>query len=69
MKTFPAEILSISAIELSRRLHSREVTAVELMKATLARIDDVNPKVRAIVALRKGMWYGGLFVALVCRYM
>ena len=55
MKTFPAEILSISAIELSRRLHAREITAVEVLRTTLDRIDNVNPKIRAIVALRKGM--------------
>lgn len=53
MKTFPAEILSISAIELSRRLHAREITAVEVLRTTLDRIDNVNPKIRAIVALRK----------------
>mmetsp|Transcript_32539 Transcript_32539/g.68425 ORF Transcript_32539/g.68425 Transcript_32539/m.68425 type:complete len:519 (-) Transcript_32539:3821-5377(-) len=53
MKTIPAEILSISAVELSRRLHSREIKAVDLLTTTLDRIDDINPKVRAIVALRK----------------
>ena len=54
MKTVPAEILSISAIELSRRLHAREVTAVDLLKMTLDRIDEVNPKLHAIISLRKG---------------
>mmetsp|Transcript_1480 Transcript_1480/g.3350 ORF Transcript_1480/g.3350 Transcript_1480/m.3350 type:complete len:530 (-) Transcript_1480:217-1806(-) len=53
MKIFPNEVLSVSAIELSRRLHSREITAVELLQTTLDRIDDVNPKLRAIIALRK----------------
>ena len=48
------EILTLSAIELSRRLHSREVTAVQLLTATLNRIDEVNPKINAIIALRKG---------------
>ena len=58
MKTSLPEILSISAIELSRQLHAREVTAVELMKTTLDRIDDINPKINAIVVLRKGVLYG-----------
>ncbi len=48
MKTIPPEALTISA--LSRWLHSREITAVELLKTTLDRIDRVNPKIRAIVA-------------------
>lgn len=57
MKTIPtaSEILSISAIELSRRLRAREITAVGLLRATLDRIDRVNPDVNAIVALRKGI--------------
>eukprot|EP00956_Cyclotella_meneghiniana_P001202 scaffold1350_cov56-Cyclotella_meneghiniana.AAC.15 len=53
MKTIPAESLTLSAIDLSRRLHSREITAVELLKATLERVDEVNPKIRAIIALQK----------------
>ena len=59
MKTIPAEALTLSAIDLSRRLHSREITAVELLKATLERIDEVNPKIRAIIALQKGTWVKG----------
>lgn len=56
MKALPAaaELLTLSAIELSHRLQSREVKAVDLMKTTLERIDEVNPKVNAIIALRKG---------------
>jgi amidase len=48
------DILSLSAIELSQRLHSRKITAVELLTATLKRIDDVNAKICAIIALRRG---------------
>lgn len=47
--------LTLSAIELSRRLHSREMKATELLQITLDRIDEVNPKIHAIVALEKGM--------------
>ncbi|KAL3769322.1 hypothetical protein ACHAWO_007521 [Cyclotella atomus] len=47
------DILSLSAIELSQRLHSRKITAVELLTATLKRIDDVNAKICAIIALRR----------------
>lgn len=49
MKALPAaaELLTLSAIELSHRLQSREVKAVDLMKTTLERIDEVNPKVNA----------------------
>ena len=45
MKALPAatELLTLSAIELSHRLQSREVKAVDLMKTT-----------HAIIALRKG---------------
>lgn len=48
------EVLTLSAIELSHRLHSREVTAVDLLAATLKRIDEVNPKIHAIIGLRIG---------------
>jgi Asp-tRNA(Asn)/Glu-tRNA(Gln) amidotransferase A subunit family amidase len=47
--------LTLSAIELSRRLHSREMKATELLQITLDRIDEVNPNIHAIVALEKGM--------------
>ena len=66
MKTFPVEILSISALELSRRLHSRELTAVELMETTLDRVDEVNSSVNAIIALR-GMAILTLKCTLIMR--
>lgn len=44
------EIVQWSAIELSRRIHARDVSCVEVMEAFLAQIDRLNPKVNAIVA-------------------
>ena len=57
MLAFSADILSLSAIELSEQLHSRQITAVELLTKTLDRIEDVNPTINAIVSL-KGMCAG-----------
>ena len=56
MLAFSADILSLSAIELSSSLHSRQITAVELLTKTLDRIEDVDPKIKAIVSL-KGVCY------------
>ncbi len=47
----PESILKYSAIELSHALHSRQVTAVDLMHATLHRIDAINPQINAVVSL------------------
>ncbi len=44
-------LLKYSAIELSHALHSRQVTAVDLMHATLHRIDAINPQINAVVSL------------------
>ena len=57
MLAFSADILSLSAIELSEQLHSRQITAVELLTKTLDRIEDVNPTINAIVSLQ-GMCAG-----------
>ena len=46
-----SELCSTPATELARRLAGREVSAVEVMKAHLARIHDVNPGLNAIVTL------------------
>lgn len=48
------ELLELSAVELSRKIHAREVSAREVMEATLARIAAVNPQINAIVSLRDG---------------
>lgn len=44
------EIVHWSAVELSRRIHARDVSCVEVMEAFLAQIDRLNPKVNAVVA-------------------
>jgi len=49
-QTTHQEIVQWSAIELSRRIHARDVSCVEVMEAYLAQIDRLNPKVNAVVA-------------------
>jgi amidase len=46
------DIVSLGAVALSRAIHSRAVSCVEVMKAYLAQIDRLNPEVNAIVALQ-----------------
>jgi amidase len=46
------DLHSLSATALSGLIAARRLSAAELMAATLARIDAVNPKVNAIVSLR-----------------
>ncbi|MDA7429771.1 amidase [Primorskyibacter aestuariivivens] len=46
------DILNTNALDLSRAIATRELSAEELMRATLARIGSVNPSVNAIVSLR-----------------
>jgi amidase len=46
------DILNYDALTLSKMLANRQVTAVELMQATLDRIDAVNPQLNAIILLR-----------------
>ena len=43
------ELCFLTAVELVRRIRSREVSAREVMDAHLAQIDRVNPKVNAII--------------------
>ncbi len=47
-----ADILELSATELSRRIAARDLSCHELMQASLARIEALNPRFNAIVALR-----------------
>ncbi len=47
-----SDLLNMDALELSRLIAARKVTAVELMRATLSRINAVNGAVNAIVSLR-----------------
>jgi amidase len=45
------EICFLTATELARRVRERELSAVEVMEAHLARIERINPRVNAIVTL------------------
>jgi amidase len=42
------ELLTLSSVELRRRIGSKEVSPVELMEAAIARIEALNPSVNAI---------------------
>lgn len=44
-------IVSMDACDLSRRIHSREISCVEVLDAFHAQIDRINPIVNAIVAM------------------
>ena len=41
----------MSAVELARRLRRKDVSVREVLEAHLARIEQVNPKVNAVVTL------------------
>ena len=45
-------VTALGARDLSRAIHAREVSCVEVMTAYLDRIEAVNPQVNAIVSLR-----------------
>ena len=47
----PDELCDLSAVELVDRMRRREVSARDVMRAHLARIERVNPRVNAIVTL------------------
>jgi Asp-tRNA(Asn)/Glu-tRNA(Gln) amidotransferase A subunit family amidase len=44
------ELLGLSAVELRRRIGTKEISPVELLEASIARIEKVNPAVNAIAA-------------------
>ncbi|SAL26407.1 amidase [Caballeronia arvi] len=46
------DIVSLDAVALSRAIHARDISCVEVMKAYLAQIDRLNPMVNAIVAMQ-----------------
>lgn len=46
-----SDLAFASAVELARRIRARELSAEELMRATLKRVDRVNPALNAIVTL------------------
>lgn len=45
-----SDFLMLSASEIARLIRSKQISAVEAVKASLARIDMVNPKINAVVA-------------------
>ncbi|SAK45217.1 amidase [Caballeronia pedi] len=46
------DIVSLDAVALSRAIHARDISCVEVMNAYLAHIDAINPAVNAIVAMQ-----------------
>lgn len=44
------ELLSLTAVELRRRIGTREISPVELLEACIARISEINPAVNAVTA-------------------
>ncbi|MDW8212418.1 MAG: amidase family protein, partial [Roseiflexaceae bacterium] len=47
----PNDLCFLTAVELARRIRSREVSCVEVMEAHLRQIERTNPQVNAIVTL------------------
>ncbi|NTA13982.1 amidase [Agrobacterium tumefaciens] len=46
------DISNLSAAELSRAVHQRQVSCVDIMETYLDRIDRINPQINAIVSMR-----------------
>src|SRR6516164_2361467 len=44
------ELLSLSSVEMRRRIGTKEVSPVELVEASIARIEALNPTINAIAA-------------------
>ena len=45
------ELVSLSSVELRRRIGTKEISPVELLEACLDRIEEVNPAVNAVTAM------------------
>src|SRR5260370_8997741 len=45
------ELVSLSAVELRRRIGTKEISPVELLDACLERIEEENPAVNAVTAM------------------
>src|SRR5258707_7524477 len=45
------ELVSLTAVELRRRIGTKEISPVELLEACLDRIEEVNPAVNAVTAM------------------
>lgn len=48
------DLMMLGAVDLSAKIAAREISCRELMLATLARIEQINPKINAIISLRDG---------------
>jgi Asp-tRNA(Asn)/Glu-tRNA(Gln) amidotransferase A subunit family amidase len=48
-----AELFDMDAVELVRLIRARKISPLEVMEATLERIDAVNPLINAFVSLRR----------------
>jgi Asp-tRNA(Asn)/Glu-tRNA(Gln) amidotransferase A subunit family amidase len=46
----PNELLRLSAVELRRRIGSKEISPIELLEACIARIQAIDPAVNAMAA-------------------
>lgn len=47
----PAEVLTVSAAQLARMIREKKITATAAVKMCYARIEEVNPKINAVVAV------------------
>ena len=45
------QLLSLSSVEMRRRIGTKEISPVELLEASLARIEAINPAVNAVTAM------------------
>ena len=45
------ELVSLSSVEMRRRIGTKEISPVELLDACLERIEEVNPAVNAVTAM------------------
>src|SRR6187551_2687816 len=50
--TKPSDIVMMDAVSLSRAIHDKRISCVEVMSATLDHVDAINPAVNAIVSLQ-----------------
>src|SRR4029453_10599993 len=58
-----SEIWQLSATELAHRIAHRQLSAIEVVNAHLARIDAVNPALNAVVLILAGDARGAAIVA------
>ena len=45
------ELVTLSSVELRRRIGTKEISPVELLEACLARIEEINPAINAVTAM------------------